>query len=157
MTIENSTNKNLGMVDIGNKNITQRLAKAKATVKFSEEAINEFIDNGSPKGDVLETARVAGVLAAKATPSIVPLCHPILLTKINISFDVNKSNHTIDVLTEVSCDAKTGAEMEALTAASAAALTIYDMMKWKDKGIVISNIHLLKKTGGKSGDYECEY
>ena len=143
-----------GMVDISEKNITKRTARASAHIQFNAEAYAVLMDEGSPKGDVFETAKVAGIMAAKSTPNIVPLCHPLMLNKVKVTFEKDSQNHRITVLTEVVCLGRTGVEMEALTAASAAVLTIYDMMKWKDKGMIISEIKLLHKSGGKTGDYD---
>ena len=141
------------MVDISQKSITKRVAVATATVRMSAQAFKTLLTKGSPKGDVFETAKVAGIMAAKSTPNIIPMCHPLELSKISVSFRSDKKKNSIHVTSEVSCFCRTGVEMEALAAVSVAALTIYDMMKWADKGIVISNIKLLSKTGGKNGDY----
>jgi cyclic pyranopterin phosphate synthase len=143
-----------GMVDISEKNITVRLAIASGTIRLSKDAFKILKFSGSPKGDVLETAKVAGIMAAKNTPAIIPLCHPLLLNKVNITFESNTKTSMITVIAEVKSDGKTGVEMEALTAVSAACLTIYDMMKWADKAMVIGDIKLVEKRGGKSGDYK---
>lgn len=148
------TNKKLGMVDITAKEITFRTAMASATVTMSAKAFKAFMNEGSPKGNVLETARIAGIMAAKNTPAIIPMCHPLELGKANITFRTDLKKFSITIVSEIVYVGKTGVEMEALTAVCAAALTIYDMMKWADKGILISGVKLLKKTGGKSGDYE---
>ncbi|MCC6758149.1 MAG: cyclic pyranopterin monophosphate synthase MoaC [Candidatus Omnitrophica bacterium] len=142
-----------GMVDISEKNVTSRLASASGAIRMSREAFKILLSKGSPKGDVLETAKVAGIMAAKNTPAIIPLCHPILLNKVNITFESNAKTSMITVIAQVKSDGKTGVEMEALTAVSAACLTVYDMMKWADKTMVIGDIKLLEKRGGKSGDY----
>ncbi|MBF0523339.1 MAG: cyclic pyranopterin monophosphate synthase MoaC [Candidatus Omnitrophica bacterium] len=142
-----------GMVDISQKDKTKRVAVATARVQLSREAFGQFIRQGSPKGDVLESAKVAGIMAAKQTPAMIPMCHPLLLSKVAVAFKVDKKQKAIDVFSEVVCLGQTGVEMEALTAATVAALTIYDMMKWSDKNITISDIKLLKKSGGKSGDF----
>jgi len=144
---------NTGMTDISDKDVTRRTARAYASVRFSPEAMKALINKESPKGDVLETARVAGVMAAKSTPSILPLCHPLALTKVSLDFRMDDVANIVHIESEVVCMGKTGVEMEALTSASVAALTIYDMMKWKDKSIEISSVKLLNKSGGKSGDY----
>jgi len=143
-----------GMVDIGHKKITYRKATAQATVKLSKEAFKSLKAGESPKGDVLQTAKIAGIMGAKNTPNIIPLCHPLSLNNINLNFGYHEKSSSLMIKAEVSCDAKTGAEMEALAACSIAALTVYDMMKWKDKGITISDIKLLQKSGGKSGYYK---
>ncbi|MCA9408863.1 MAG: cyclic pyranopterin monophosphate synthase MoaC [Candidatus Omnitrophica bacterium] len=141
------------MVDITTKDSTHRVAKAAATIKFNLEAFQAFINNESPKGNVIETARVAGIMAAKNTPAIIPFCHPLELGKARMDFQINESECEVLITAEVGYQGKTGVEMEALTAVSAAALTIYDMMKWADKGMVISNVMLLEKSGGKNGDF----
>jgi len=143
----------MSMVDIGDKQITKRVACAEGMVIFSPKAFKVFIKQGSPKGNVLETAKVAGIMAAKNTPSMIPLCHPLFIEKVSISFDMLKSKNTVKVMSEVSCSGKTGVEMEALSAVSAACLTIYDMMKFTGQDIVISGIRLMHKSGGKSGVY----
>lgn len=142
------------MVDISSKKNTNRHAVASARVKMSPKAFAAFLRAKSPKGDVLEAARVAGVLAAKATPSIIPFCHPLELRKVEVSFDIDTENFSVAVIVEALYQGQTGVEMEALTAAAVAALTIYDMMKWADKGIVISDVMLLEKSGGKSGNFK---
>lgn len=146
--------KKIGMVDVGGKSITERYALASADVRLGPKAFEAFLSGACPKGDVLETARVAGILAAKATPQIIPMCHPLELNKVNIDFEINKKTFMITVAAEVKCFGRTGVEMEALTAASVAALTIYDMMKWAGKDMSISEVKLLEKRGGKSGDFK---
>jgi len=141
------------MVDISDKEITKRVAKASGKIIFSPAAFNIYLKQGSPKGNILETAKLAGILAAKNTPSIIPLCHPLSLEKISLSFEVLKSKNTIKVMSEILCTGKTGVEMEALSAVSAACLTIYDMMKYTGQGITITDIQLTHKSGGKSGVY----
>ncbi len=146
--------KNVGMIDISGKEITKRVAVASAAIKMSKEAFKNLLAGKSPKGDVLETARVAGIMAAKSTPKIIPMCHPLELNKVGLQFKVDKNRRTVIILSEVSCLGRTGVEMEALTATAVAALTIYDMMKWADKAMVISDVKLLSKSGGKSGDFK---
>ena len=143
-----------GMVDISNKSITARIALASATIKMSASAFKILMTSGSPKGDVFETAKVAAIMAAKSTPAIIPLCHPLVLNKVNIRFETDKKTSMISVIAQVKSDGKTGVEMEALTAVSVGCLTIYDMMKWADKNMVIGEIKLLEKSGGQSGDYK---
>ena len=143
-----------GMVDVSDKDITKRVAIATATITMNASAFKALMGKGSPKGDVFETAKVAGIMAAKSTPQIIPLCHPLQLSKVSVNFDVDKKKRSINIQSEVIYLGKTGVEMEALTAVCAAALTIYDMMKWADKGMVISSVKLLFKTGGKSGEYK---
>lgn len=142
-----------GMVDVSNKSVTKRTAVATASICMSERAFKHLLSDGSPKGDVLETAKVAGIMAAKNTPQILPLCHPLALTKAEVSFSLDQKKCSVTARAEIICAGKTGVEMEALTAVSVAVLTVYDMMKWAGQGMTISDVKLLKKTGGKSGDY----
>jgi len=139
------------MVDIGSKEVTQREAFVEGTVSLDPKVIMAIRKNKIPKGDCLEAARLAGILAAKKTPALIPLCHPIAIEYVQINFLTGKNQIRITAI--VRAKAKTGVEMEALTATAVAALTIYDMCKPLDKNIVISGIKLLKKTGGKSGTY----
>ncbi len=141
------------MVDISAKKETKRTAIAIANIVMGKKAFQALINNECPKGNVFETARVAGIMAAKATPQIIPMCHPLQLSKVQVSFESDKKQYAVHVTSEVKCLGSTGVEMEALAAANVAALTIYDMMKWADKGMAIQEVKLLKKTGGKSGDY----
>ncbi len=138
------------MIDISNKEITDRIAVAQAKVIMKPETFHLIMDKKIQKGDVLEVARVAGIMAAKQTSALIPMCHPINLTSVKIDY-TNNSVDIIDVFSEVRVTGKTGVEMEAITAASVCAITIYDMCKSADKGMVISDIHLVKKSGGKSG------
>ena len=140
------------MVDVSNKEITDRIAVAHARITMKPETFQLVMDKKIQKGDVLEVARVAGIIAAKQTSALIPMCHPLNLTSVKIDY-TNNSVDTIDVLSEVRVTAKTGVEMEAITAASVCAIAIYDMCKSVDKGMVISNIHLVKKSGGKSGTF----
>jgi cyclic pyranopterin phosphate synthase len=146
--------KNLGMVDVSTKETTKRIAIATSQLKLSKDAYNILIKKGSPKGDVFETAKIAAILAAKETPRIVPLCHPLALSKVKVDFKRDAKTYSVTTIVEVVCLGKTGVEMEALTAASAASLTIYDMMKWAGQNMVIAKTQLLQKSGGKSGDYK---
>jgi cyclic pyranopterin phosphate synthase len=143
----------ISMVDVGSKGITAREAVAAATVRMSKETLKKLIDRALPKGDVLTTAKVAGVLAAKQAPALIPLAHPIALTSVDITFDIDPAG-TIEVRSIVRCDGKTGVEIEAMTACAVAALTIYDMCKSAEKGIVIESVQLMRKSGGKSGLWE---
>lgn len=145
-----------GMVDISEKSVTKRRAVAQAVVTFQPEAFDIFCSQGSPKGNVVETARIAGIMAAKSTPAIIPLCHPLALDKVNIEIETNAAKKTAEIIAEVISTGKTGVEMEALSAVSAAALTVYDMMKWSGQTMVISQIKLLHKSGGKSGVYQAQ-
>ena len=140
-----------GMVDISTKDITKRVAIASAEIAMGKEAFIALIKGKSPKGDVLETAKVAGIMAAKNTPGIIPMCHPLELNKVSVNFKTDKKKSRVTITAEVACFGRTGVEMEALTAVSIAALTIYDMMKWANKAMVISGVKLLQKSGGKSG------
>ena len=139
------------MVDVGAKDITKRKAIATAAISMSKEAFNILLKKGSPKGDVFDTAKVAGVMAAKSTSRIIPLCHPLEINKVSVAFTPDKKKNSITVTSEVAYEGRTGVEMEALTAVTVAALTIYDMMKWADRAMVISQVKLLHKSGGKSG------
>ena len=141
------------MVDISDKQITKRVARAEGRIIFSPKAFKVLLKQGSPKGNVLETAKIAGIMTAKNTPSLIPFCHPLLLEKISVAFELLKSKNTIKVVAEVSSWGKTGVEMEALCAVSAACLTIYDMMKFTGQDIAITDIRLMHKSGGKSGVY----
>ena len=140
------------MVDISDKEVTDRIAIAHAKITMKSETFRLIMDKRIQKGDVFEVARVAGIMAAKQTFTLIPMCHPINLTSVKIDY-TNNSVDTIDVLSEVRVTGKTGVEMEAITAASVCAITIYDMCKSVDKGMVISDIHLVKKSGGKSGTF----
>jgi len=142
------------LIDISDKPITKRVAQAEGKIVFSALASKILLKQGSPKGNVLETAKIAGIMAAKNTPSLVPLCHPLFLEKISISFHMIKSKNTLKVLAEITCSGKTGVEMEALAAVSAACLTVYDMMKFTGQDITITDIRLVHKSGGKSGIYQ---
>lgn len=144
------------MVSISDKSITSRVAKAACTVRFSNKtAIDLIRENQMKKGDVLGVARVAGIMASKRTPDLIPLCHPIALSKVSVDLDV-RGDDTIEILATVTCDGKTGVEMEALTAASTAALTVYDMCKAVDKAMVIEGLRVVLKDGGKSGRWEMD-
>jgi cyclic pyranopterin phosphate synthase len=141
------------MIDISEKEITRRVARAEGTVVFNPQAFKIFLKQGSPKGNVLETAKIAGIMAAKNTPSLVPLCHPLFIEKVAVTFEMLKSKNTVKVRSEVTSSGKTGVEMEALSAVAAACLTIYDMMKFTGQEIVIAQVCLSYKSGGKSGVY----
>lgn len=144
---------NAVMVDVGGKQATVRVARAAGSITMSPLAF-EMVKGGTiKKGDVLGIARVAGIMAAKKVDSLIPLCHPLLISKVNIDFSYRDNDHTIEIYATVGMSGQTGVEMEALTAVSVAGLTIYDMCKAVDKSMVISDIRLLKKTGGKSGTY----
>jgi len=140
------------MVDISPKNPTERYARACAFVKMDKTTITAIEKKLLPKGDVFEVARIAGIMAAKKTSDLIPMCHPLLLTHVNVNISINSEKSGIEIESEVKLSGKTGVEMEALTAASVAALTIYDMCKAVDKNMVIGECRLLEKKGGKS-DY----
>lgn len=141
------------MVDVSAKEQTLRTATAKATVFLNEETYNLVVEGKMKKGDVLAVAQVGGIMAAKRTFEMIPMCHPIALTGTDISFRLDGEKHTIDIYATTKCKGETGVEMEALSAASTAALTVYDMCKAVQRDIVIGNIMLLKKSGGKSGEF----
>ena len=143
------------MVDVSAKADSAREATAAGSVYVSAATL-ALLESGGPKGDVLTTAHIAGIMAAKRTHELIPLCHPLPLTGIEVSFEVDAGRSAIDITATVRTTAKTGVEMEALTAVSVAALTVYDMLKAAQKDIRISDIRLVKKTGGKSGDYSAE-
>ncbi len=144
----------ISMVDVGSKRTSAREAMAMATVRMKPDTLRKLIEQALPKGDVLTTAKVAGVLAAKQTPALIPLAHPIQFNSVDITFDLDPVNGVIEVHAIVRCDGKTGVEMEAMTACAVASLTIYDMCKSAEKGIVIDNLQLVRKSGGKSGTWE---
>lgn len=137
------------MVDIGDKTDTQRVAIAEGRIAMSDAALTAIRDGTVPKGDVLASARIAGIMAAKKTAELIPLCHPLALDSMTIDFAIE--NDAVRVTAQAALTGRTGVEMEALTAASVALLTIYDMAKAVDKGMVISGVRLLEKRGGKSG------
>ncbi len=139
------------MVDTGAKEISSRKAVASAQVLMKPETVKALRDHQTPKGDPIETARVAGIMAAKKTSELIPLCHPLPLSHIDVTAEVTDDG--VSLTAEVSTKAETGVEMEALTAVSVAALTIYDMCKALDKGITITEVRLESKSGGKSGDF----
>ena len=141
------------MVDVGDKAETTRTAVATGTVTMQPATLAMILKGDAKKGDVLGAARIAGIMAAKRTHELIPLCHPLLLTKVTVDIEPDQALPGLRVTALARVTGKTGVEMEALTAASVACLTIYDMAKAVDRGMVISGIHLLEKTGGKSGDY----
>ncbi len=146
------------MVDITDKQVTSRTAIARSSILVNQEIYTKIVDQTIGKGDVLSVAQVAGIMAAKQTSTIIPMCHPLPLSGVNIQFDWENEEDTYELVITVEAKTKgsTGVEMEALTAASVTALTIYDMCKAVDKGMVIGQTYLLKKTGGKSGIYKRE-
>jgi cyclic pyranopterin phosphate synthase len=144
------------MVDVTAKADTDRVAVAKGVVKMQPATFQAIMRGGTAKGDVLAVAQLAGIMAAKRTPDLIPLCHPILIGSVNIEFSPDEASSTIEIAATVESTGKTGVEMEALTAAAVAALTIYDMCKAVDRGMKIENVRLVKKSGGKSGTIELE-
>jgi cyclic pyranopterin phosphate synthase len=147
-------NKTDGMVDVSNKDITVRTAKAGGTICLDNKAFEIIQSGNSIKGDILETAKIAAVQAVKSTSLLIPLCHSLLIEAVNVDFSLNEQDKSVSASVTVKSSGKTGVEMEALTGASVACLTIYDMLKYVGKDMVISKIQLLEKTGGKSGDYK---
>lgn len=148
--------KSKGMVDVSRKEITVRTARAQSTIVLGENAFDTVKQGSCNKGDVLATAKVAAVGAVKATPTIIPLCHSILIESVDVEFELVEEKKTVKTILTVRSSGKTGVEMEALSGASVAALTIYDMLKYIGKGMIITEIKLLKKTGGKSGNYSAK-
>ena len=144
------------MVDVGEKPVTTRTAVAAARVLVNEHTFELIKTGGMKKGDVLTVAQVAGVMGAKRTPDLIPMCHPILIDGINLELHLDEERQSVEIQATVSCDGRTGVEMEALTAVSTAALTVYDMCKAVQKDMVISDIRLVSKTGGVHGDYQRE-
>ena len=141
------------MVDVSDKNETLREAKACARVVMKAETLDLIVSGSHKKGDVLAVARVAGIQAAKKCSDLIPLCHPLMLSKVSVELTPNTQNHCIDIIATAKLTGKTGVEMEALTAASIAALTVYDMCKAVDRFMLIDNVQLLEKKGGKSGHW----
>ncbi len=142
------------MVDVGDKDVTKRSATATSSITMTADTFQMITEGTAKKGDVLGVARLAGIMAAKKTPDLIPLCHPLALTKVAVEFELDASSNTVKIFATCELKGKTGVEMEALTAASLTALTIYDMCKAVDKGMIISETKLLEKTGGKSGTFK---
>jgi len=144
------------MVDVTGKADTVRIAVARGMVRMQPATFQLIKQGGTAKGDVLSVAQLAGIMAAKRTPDLIPLCHPILIGNVNIEFKLDEANSVIEITATVESTGKTGVEMEALTATAVTALTIYDMCKAVDRGMKIENIRLVRKSGGKSGTIELE-
>ncbi|OQA46097.1 MAG: Cyclic pyranopterin monophosphate synthase accessory protein 2 [Chloroflexi bacterium ADurb.Bin325] len=144
------------MVDVGAKAETARTAIAAGRVRMQPATLRLLREGNLPKGDVLAAARIAGIMAAKRTPELIPLCHPLLLTEATVEFAFDDAASAVEIVATVRCRGQTGVEMEALTAVSVAALTIYDMAKAVERGMVIEGIRLLEKHGGKSGAWQAE-
>ena len=141
------------MVDVGEKDPSRRTAVAGARVLLNRETFRLIQSGGGKKGDVLTVAQIAGVMGAKRTPDLIPMCHPILIDGIDLSLSLDEERCSVEISAKVSCDGRTGVEMEALTAASVAALTVYDMCKAVQRDMVITDIRLLSKSGGVHGDF----
>ena len=144
------------MVDVSDKENTQREAKAGARVVMQSKTLDLIVSGSHKKGDVLSVARIAGIQAAKKCSELIPLCHPLMLTKVNVELTPNSEKNCIEIIATTKLNGKTGVEMEALTAASIAALTVYDMCKAVDRFMTIDNVQLLEKKGGKSGHWVLE-
>jgi cyclic pyranopterin phosphate synthase len=145
---------NARMVDVGGKEVTERVATAQGSVLMQPATIALIRQGGIKKGDVLSVARLAGIMGAKKTPDLIPLCHPLSLSSVTVDLSVDEARNAIDITATCKLTGKTGVEMEALTAVSVAALTVYDMCKAVDKGMRLTDIRLTHKSGGKSGTYE---
>lgn len=143
---------NAHMVDVGDKAVTRRRAVARCTVTMAPATASAIVSGSLPKGDVLGVARIAGIQAAKRTSDLIPLCHPLMLTSVSVSLEVREAH--VDIEAAVETTGQTGVEMEALTACSVAALTLYDMCKSADKNMVIGELALWEKSGGRSGDFK---
>lgn len=141
------------MVNVGEKPETERTAVAAGRVLVNRDTLALIKSGGMKKGDVLTVAQIAGIMGAKHTPDIIPMCHPVMMNGIDLSLSLDEERSSVEIIATVSCDGKTGVEMEALTAVSTAALTVYDMCKAVQKDMVISDIRLLRKTGGVHGDF----
>jgi cyclic pyranopterin phosphate synthase len=145
---------NAHMVDVGAKDVTERIAVARASVVMQPATLKLIKDKKTAKGDVLSVAQLAGIMAAKKTPDLIPLCHPLALNSVEVKLTLDARRNAVDIEATCRLKGRTGVEMEALTAASVAALTVYDMCKSVDRGMVISDVRLLHKSGGKSGTFD---
>ena len=154
MTFSHLKKNKISMVDISKKKLTNRTAMATLSLNFSEKTFTKIINNNSPKGEIFNIARSAGISAAKKTSELIPLCHNLPISYIDIDFKVDKKNLSIQILSEIKTQFSTGVEMEALTACSIAGLVIYDMCKSLDKKITMTELKLLFKKGGKSGTFQ---
>ncbi len=144
------------MVDVSAKRVTVREAEARAIIVMTPETLDLVLSGGLPKGDVFTVAQVAGIMAAKRTPDLIPMCHPLLLSDVSVEFTPKRALGEIEIAAVVKCAGQTGVEMEALTAAAVAALTVYDMCKAVDRGMRIRDLRLVRKSGGRSGDIVLE-
>lgn len=147
---------NARMVDVGEKSETERTATARGTVLMAAETLAKIQERGFKKGDVLSVAQLAGIMGAKRTPDLIPLCHPLMLTSVKVELTADPARNAVDIEAICKLSGKTGVEMEALTAVSVAALTVYDMCKAVDKAMHITNIRLVHKAGGKSGEFRAD-
>ena len=147
---------NARMVDVGAKEITERMAVARASVVMQAATLKLIATRKAKKGDVLSVAQLAGIMAAKKTPDLIPLCHPLALSSVDVKLTLDPKRRAVDIEATCKLKGRTGVEMEALTAASVAALTVYDMCKSVDRGMVISDIRLVHKSGGKSGTWDAK-
>ena len=147
---------NARMVDVGDKSSTTRSATAKGTVLMAAETLQKITDRGFKKGDVLSVAQLAGIMGAKRTPDLIPLCHPLMLTSVKVSLTPDPTRGAVDIEATCKLTGQTGVEMEALTAVSVAALTVYDMCKAVDKAMHITDVRLVHKAGGKSGEFKAD-
>jgi len=145
---------NAVMVDVGDKAATERTATAKGSILMAPETLAKIMAGGVKKGDVLSVAQLAGIMGAKRTPDLIPLCHPLALTSVKVDLVCDPDRHAVDIEATCKLNGQTGVEMEALTAVSVAALTVYDMCKAVDRGMRITDVRLTHKAGGKSGDFE---
>ena len=144
------------MVDVGDKDVTERSATAKGSIYMQSETIALITSGGVKKGDVLSVARLAGIMGAKRTPDLIPLCHPLALTSVSVDLSIDPGRNAVDISATCKLRGRTGVEMEALTAVAVAALTVYDMCKAADRGMRIADIRLVHKSGGKSGTFEAD-
>jgi len=147
---------NAVMVDVSDKSDTERMATAKGSVIMAAETLEKIMARGFKKGDVLSVAQLAGIMGAKKTPDLIPLCHPLALTSVKVHLTTDHARNAVDIEATCKLKGKTGVEMEALTAVSVAALTVYDMCKAVDRGMQITDVRLTHKSGGKSGTFEAE-
>ncbi|MFT7110512.1 MAG: cyclic pyranopterin phosphate synthase [Psychrobacter glaciei] len=151
-----NANGEANMVDVSEKKITTRIARAEAYINMTPETLSMIMKGNHHKGDVFAVARIAGIQAAKQTSQLIPLCHPLMLTKVSVEFDPQPDQNRVRIETMCKLAGQTGVEMEALTAASVTALTLFDMCKAVDKAMVISGVRVLEKQGGKSGDFKAD-
>lgn len=147
---------NAHMVDVSEKQVTTRIAVASGHVSMQPATLQLIRSGVAKKGDVIATARIAAIMAAKRTHDLIPLCHPLTISKITVDLEINEPDNAVDVTACVKVEGKTGVEMEALTAVSVACLTVYDMVKAVDRGIIISDVKLIEKQGGKSGHFKAD-